>query len=62
MMSPLGLIKPKAMKNDKGREGDNKFGKMGRCCLWMAPNLVVKNNQKRSYQNGMKRSMEELKT
>ena len=28
-MSPLGVIKPKAMKNDKGRKGGQKFGKMG---------------------------------
>ena len=36
-MSALGVIKPKAMKNDKGREGGHKFGKMGRRRLWMAP-------------------------
>ena len=36
-MSPLGVIKPKAMKNDKGREGGHKFLKMGRRRLWMAP-------------------------
>ena len=36
-MSPLGVIKPKAMKNDKGREGGHKFGKMCRRRLWMAP-------------------------
>jgi hypothetical protein len=36
--SPLGVIKPKAMKDDKGREGGHKIGKMGRHCLWTAPN------------------------
>ena len=37
MMSPLGVIKPKAMVNDKVREGGHKIGKMGRHRLWMAP-------------------------
>ena len=32
------------MKNDKGREGGHKIGKMGRHCLWMAPN--TNNNMK----------------
>ena len=36
-MSPLRVIKPKAMKNDKGRDGGHKIGKMGRRRLWMAP-------------------------
>ena len=36
-MSPLGVIKPKAMKNDKGREGGHKIAKMGRRRLWMTP-------------------------
>ena len=35
--SPLGVIKQKEMKNDKGREGGSKIGKMGRRRLWMAP-------------------------
>ena len=39
-MSPLGVIKPKAMKNNKGREGGHKFGKLGRRRLWMAPYLI----------------------
>ena len=39
-MSPLGVIKPKAMKNDKGREGGHKFGKMGRHRLRVAPNEI----------------------
>jgi hypothetical protein len=39
-MSPLGVIKPKAMKNDKGREGGHKFGKMGQRRLWMAPKVT----------------------
>ena len=30
IMSPLRVIKLKAMKNDKGREGGHKIGKMGR--------------------------------
>ena len=34
--SPLGVIKQKEMKNDKGREGGPKIGKMGRRRLWMA--------------------------
>ena len=37
--SPLGVIKPKEMKNDKGRRGGgHKIGKMGRSRLWMTPN------------------------
>ena len=43
-MSPLGVIKPKAMKNDKGSEGGHKFGKMGRRRLWMAPKVFSKIN------------------
>ena len=39
-MSPLGVIKPKAMKNDKGREGDLKIVKMSRRCLWMASKTI----------------------
>ena len=31
----LRVIKPKAMKNDKGREGGLKIGKMGHRPLWM---------------------------
>ena len=38
-MSPFRVIKPKAMKNDKGREGGHKFGKLGQRRLWMAPKL-----------------------
>ena len=38
-MSSLRVIKPKAMKNDKGREGVHKIGKISRRRLWMAPNL-----------------------
>jgi hypothetical protein len=34
--SPLGVTKQKEMKNDKGREGGPKIGKMGRRRLWMA--------------------------
>jgi hypothetical protein len=39
-ISPLRVIKPKAMKNDKGREGGRggqKIEKMGLRRLWMAP-------------------------
>jgi hypothetical protein len=36
-MSPFRVIKPKTMKNDMGREGGHKFGKMARRRLWMAP-------------------------
>ena len=36
-MSPIRVPKPKAMKNDKGREGGHKIGEMGRRRLWMAP-------------------------
>ena len=32
-----GLIKPKAMKNNKGREGGHKIVETGRLGLWMAP-------------------------
>jgi hypothetical protein len=37
MTSPLGVIKQKEMKNNKGREGGPKIGKIGRHRLWMAP-------------------------
>ena len=37
--SPLGIIKTKAMINDKG---GHKFRKMGRRRLWMAPNSFLK--------------------
>ena len=40
--SPSGVIKPKAMKDDKGREGGHKIGKMGRRRLWMSPLVVTK--------------------
>ena len=33
--SPSGVIK--AMKDNKGREGGHKIGKMGQRCIWMAP-------------------------
>ena len=38
-MSPLGVIKPKRMKTDKGRKGGGgiKLEKMGRRRLWIAP-------------------------
>ena len=35
--STLGFIKPKAIKDDKGREGGHKIGKMGQHRLWMEP-------------------------
>ena len=35
--SSIRVIKPKEMKNDKGRVGGPKIGKMGRRRLWMAP-------------------------
>ena len=38
MNGPLGIIKQKEMKNDKGRKGGPKIGKMGRRHLWMVPN------------------------
>ena len=36
-MSPFRVIKPKTMKNDMGREGGDKIGKMGRRRLWTPP-------------------------
>ena len=37
-ISLIGVINPKAMKDDKGREGGgHNIGKMGRRRLWMAP-------------------------
>ena len=44
-MSPLRVIKPKAMKNNKGREGGHKIGKISRRRLWMAPNLFLEKTQ-----------------
>ena len=41
MMSPLRVIKPKTMKNDKGREGGHKIRKMGQHHLWMAPKVCI---------------------
>ena len=42
LISPLGVIKQKEMKNDKGREGGPKIGKNGRRRLWMALNAYYK--------------------
>ena len=40
-MSFFGVIKPKAIKNDKGRrKGGHKDGKMGQHRLWMAPKFT----------------------
>ena len=44
-MSPLGVIKPKTIKNNKGRERGHKFGKVGRHRLWMAPNSKVRSSE-----------------